>query len=71
MFTDHKNIMSDALGLILDQVSKCRLLLQEYGPKIVYDIKGMHNTIAGAILRLEYHPSVNQTAESNFITKVN
>jgi hypothetical protein len=46
-----------------------RLLLEEYGPKIVY-IKGIHNTVADAVLRLEYDPSVNQTAESSHTTKV-
>jgi hypothetical protein len=30
-----------------------RLILEEYGPEIVY-IKGIHNTIADAISRLEY-----------------
>jgi hypothetical protein len=36
VFTDHKNLMRDALGIILDQVYQWRLLLEEYGPKIVY-----------------------------------
>jgi hypothetical protein len=36
---------------------------------IVY-IKGIHNTVADAISRLEYDPSVNKTAESYLITKV-
>jgi hypothetical protein len=44
-------------------------LLEEYRPKIVY-IKGIHNTVADAVLRLEYDPSVNQTAESFYTTKV-
>jgi hypothetical protein len=44
-------------------------LLEEYGPKIVY-IKGIHNTIADTVSRLEYDPSVNQTAESFHTTKV-
>ena len=44
-------------------------MLEEYKPKIVY-IKSIHNTIAGAISRLEYDPSVNQTAESYLMTKV-
>jgi hypothetical protein len=39
-------------------------------PEIVY-IKGIHKTIADAISWLEYDPSVNQTAESYFMTKVN
>jgi hypothetical protein len=37
-------------------------------PKIVY-IKDIHKTIADAIARLEYDPSVNGTAESYFMTK--
>ena len=32
-----------------------RLLLEEYGPEIVY-IKGMHNTVADAISRLDQTP---------------
>jgi hypothetical protein len=63
VFTDHTNLMRDALGLTSDQVYRWRLLLEEYGPEIVY-IKGIHNTIADAVLQLEYDPSVNQTAES-------
>jgi hypothetical protein len=50
-------------------VYQWRLLLEEYGPKIVY-IKDIHNTLADAVLRLEYDPSVNQTAESFYTTKV-
>jgi hypothetical protein len=61
--------MRDALGVNLDQVYQWRLLLEEYGPKIVY-IKGIHNTIADTVLWLEYDPSVNQTAESFYKTKV-
>jgi hypothetical protein len=45
------------------------LFLEEYGPKIVY-IKGIDNTVADAVLRLEYDSSVNQTAESFHTTKV-
>ncbi len=78
--------MRDALGLALDQVYQWRLLLEEYGPKIVY-VKGIHNTIVDTISRLEYDPSGNQTivdtisrleydpsgnqtADSYFMTKV-
>ncbi len=46
-----------------------RLLLEEYEPEIVY-IKGIHNTVADAVLRLEYDPSISQTAESLHATKV-
>ncbi len=68
VFTDHANLMRDALGLTSDQVYQWRLLLEQYGPKIVY-IKGIHNTVADTVLRLEYDPSINQTAESS-TTKV-
>jgi hypothetical protein len=69
VFTDHANLMRDALGLTLDRVYQWRLLLEENGPEIVY-IKGIHNTIADAVSWLEYDPSVNQTAESFHTTKV-
>jgi hypothetical protein len=48
--------MKDALGLTSDRVYQWRLLLEEYGPKIVY-IKCIHNIIADAISQLEYDPS--------------
>jgi hypothetical protein len=69
VFTDDANLMRDALGLTLDRVYQWRLLLEEYGPEIVY-IKGIHNTVADAVSRLEYDPSVNKTAESFHTTKV-
>ncbi len=69
VFTDHANLMRNALGLISDCVYQWRLLLEEYRPKIVY-IKGIHNTIADAVSRLEYDPSVNRTAESFHTGKV-
>jgi hypothetical protein len=36
--------------------------LEEYAPKIIH-IKGIHNTVAGAILQLEYDPKLNKTNE--------
>jgi hypothetical protein len=69
VFIDHANLMRDALGLTSDRVYQWRLLLEEYGPEIVY-IKGIHNTVADAVLQLEYDPSVNQTAESFHAMKV-
>jgi hypothetical protein len=69
VYTDHANLIGDALGMTSNHVYQWRLLLEEYGPKIVY-IKGIHNTIADAISRLEYDPSVNRTAESYHLTKV-
>ncbi len=69
VYTDHTILSKDALSLTLDWVDQWRLLLEEYGLKIVC-IEGIHNTIANAISRLEYDSSVNQTAESYFMTKV-
>ena len=51
VFTDHANLMRDALGLTLDRVCQWRLLLEEYGLKLVY-IKGIHNTVTDAVLWL-------------------
>jgi hypothetical protein len=47
--------MQHALGLTSDRVYRWRLLIEEYGPTIVY-IKGIHNTVADAISRLDYGP---------------
>jgi hypothetical protein len=58
VYTDHANLIRDALGMTLDRVYQWRLLLEEYRPKIIY-IKGIHNTVADAISRLEYEPSIN------------
>eukprot|EP00804_Cyclotella_cryptica_P003898 CCRYP_015755-RA/>CCRYP_015755-RA protein AED:0.38 eAED:0.40 QI:0/0/0/1/0/0/2/0/465 len=55
VYTDHKNLMQDVLGLTSDRVNRWRLLLEEYGPTVVY-IKGIHNTVADAISRLDYGP---------------
>jgi hypothetical protein len=69
VFTDPTNLMRDALGLTLDRVYQWMLLLEKCKPKIVY-IKGIHNIVADAVLRLEYDPSVNQTAESFYTMRV-
>eukprot|EP00804_Cyclotella_cryptica_P008089 CCRYP_004582-RA/>CCRYP_004582-RA protein AED:0.31 eAED:0.25 QI:0/0/0/1/0/0/2/0/310 len=55
VYTDHKNLIQDALGLTSDHVCRWRLLLEEFGPEIVY-IKGIHNTVADAISRLDIGP---------------
>ncbi len=52
VYTDHKNLTRDALGLTSDRVYRWRLLLEEYTPDIVY-IKGVHNTVTDAISRLK------------------
>jgi hypothetical protein len=48
VYTDHKNLIRDALGFTSDRVYRWRLLLEEYAPEIIY-IKGIHNTVADAI----------------------
>ena len=69
VYTDHKNLMRDALGLSSDRVYRWRLLLEEFGPKIVY-IKGIHNTVADAISRLEYDPTTNPARLAYHMCKV-
>ena len=65
VYTDHKNLIQDALGLTSDRVYRWRLLLEEFGPEIVY-IKGIHNTVADAISRLDFGPIQNN--KNNWMT---
>jgi hypothetical protein len=60
VFTDRKNLTRDALGFTSDRVYCWRLLLEEYTSKIIY-IKGIHITVADAILQLHYDPKLNTT----------
>jgi hypothetical protein len=69
VYTDHANLIRDALGMTSNRVYQCRLLLDRYGPKTVY-IKSIDNTVADAISQLEYDPSVNRTAENYHLPKV-
>ncbi len=62
VFTDHKNLSHDALGLISDRVYCWWLLLEEFAPEIVY-IKGIHNMVTDAISWLDYNPKVNPTSK--------
>ena len=39
-----------------------QLLIKEYGPEIIY-IKGIDNTVADAISRLDYNPDLNHHAD--------
>jgi hypothetical protein len=52
VYTDHKNLIRDALGLTSDRVYQWTLLLEKYAPQIVY-VRGIHNTVADAISQLE------------------
>ena len=61
VFTDHKNLIQDAPGLTSDRVYWWRLLLEEFGPKIVH-IKGIQNTVADAISRLDFGPVQDEKA---------
>ncbi len=58
VFTEHKNLTRDSLGLTSDRVCRWRLLLKEYAPEIIY-IKGIHNTVADTILQLDSDPKLN------------
>jgi hypothetical protein len=62
VYTDHKNLTRDALGLTSDRVYRWWLLLEKYAPEIMY-IKGIHNTVADTIFQLEYDPELNKTNE--------
>jgi len=69
VYTYHKNLTRDGLGLTSDRVARWRILLEEYAPEIIY-IKGIHNTVANAISRLDYDPKHNRTNEYNHATHV-
>ncbi len=63
VFTDHKNLTRDALGLTSIRVYQWRFLLEEeYAPKIIY-MKGIHNTVVDAISQLDYNSKLNATNE--------
>eukprot|EP00956_Cyclotella_meneghiniana_P020175 scaffold35257_cov38-Cyclotella_meneghiniana.AAC.1 len=47
--------MQKAVGYTCDRVYRWRLLLEEFGPEIVW-IKGIDNTVADALSRLDYSP---------------
>eukprot|EP00804_Cyclotella_cryptica_P029948 CCRYP_020072-RA/>CCRYP_020072-RA protein AED:0.22 eAED:0.22 QI:0/0/0/1/1/1/2/0/387 len=65
VYTYHKNLIQDALGLTSDRVYQWRLLLEEFGPETVY-IKGTHNTVADAISRLDI--GLIQSEHENWMT---
>jgi hypothetical protein len=48
VYTDHKNLTRDALGLTFGRVYQWRLLLEEYAPEIIH-IKEIHYTVADAV----------------------
>ena len=66
VYTDHKNLEKDGLGTASDRVYRWRLLLEEFAPEIVY-IKGIHNSVADPISRLDYTPSENVAHHAAFM----
>ncbi len=68
VFTDHNNLIQDALGLTSDCVYRWRLLLEEFGPEIVH-INSIHNTVADAISRLDFGPVQDEKANWMTFTK--
>ena len=69
VYTDHKNLTRDGLVLTPDRVTRWRILFEEYAPEIIY-VKGIHNTVADAILRLDYDHKLNSTNEYKNATHV-
>ncbi len=72
VYTDHKNLVADALGSTSDRVFRWRLLIEEFGPEIIY-IKGEENTVADAISRLDFSPKkISTNAKQNWmiLTKI-
>ncbi len=65
VYTDHKNLTRDGLGLTSDRVARWRILIEEYAPEIIY-IKGIHNTVTDAISRLDYDPKLNMTNDTEY-----
>ena len=51
VYTDHKNLVHETTLMSSQRVMRWRLLLEEYGPDIVY-IKGTDNIIADALSRI-------------------
>ena len=66
VYTDH-NLTRDGLGLTTDRVAHWQILLEEYAPKIIY-IKGIHNSVADAISRLDCDPKLNTKCTYNVQT---
>ena len=62
VYTDHKNLIQDALGLTSDRVYRWRLIIEEYGPEIIYT-KGINNNVADAISRLDFSPIAHPNAD--------
>lgn len=58
IYTDHINLTRDNIGQSSDRTRRWMVILNEFGPDIRY-IKGIDNTVADAISRLDYCPKTN------------
>eukprot|EP00975_Prorocentrum_lima_P006895 1482793-Prorocentrum_lima.AAC.1 len=58
IYTDHINLTRDNIGQSSDRTRRWMILLQEFGAEIRY-VKGIDNTVADAISRLDYCPKIN------------
>ncbi len=67
VYTGHKILTQEPLGLTSEWVYHWRLLLEEFSSEIAY-IKGIHNMVADAISWLDYNPKVNLISEFNYST---
>ena len=59
VLTDHKNLTCS--NLTSERVYRWRLVLEEYGPEVVY-IKGIHNNAADALSRLDILEAVPEAS---------
>ena len=64
VFTDHTNLMRDALGLTSDRVYQWRLLLEEHRPEIICT-KGIHITMADTVSRQSMTPVLNKQLKAS------
>ncbi len=62
VYTDHVNLTRDNIGQSSDRTMRWYLLLQEYNVDIRY-VKGVDNTVADALSRLDYTPKLNPHAD--------
>ena len=63
--TGHKNLVQETLLMSPDHVMQWRLIIEEYGPKVVY-ILGPNNVAADALSRL---PTVDKVPIENILSK--
>ncbi len=62
VYTDHINLTRDNIGQSSDRTMRWVLLLQEFNVELRY-VKGVDNTVADAISRLDYCPKLNPHAD--------